>query len=197
MKREIMEGAEYSGGQKKAFDSIARQYYGKILSYCGYFLGGNRQAAEDCTQDIFIILYKRLDTLNNYEKIGGWLYKTAGNLVKQYAAAIRKEKKRRKSLPDFSGEGEFSCPLPESLRYEEPFDRLSDEEMEEKIRAGLEYIMGSLKKDEKEIWRIVFREKRPISDVALELFISPSAAKSRVARLRHKIMGLARCFFEK
>ncbi|MDR1931762.1 MAG: sigma-70 family RNA polymerase sigma factor [Spirochaetales bacterium] len=182
--------------RETAFSGIVRQYYGKILSYCGYFLGGNRPAAEDCAQDIFVILYNRMDTLNNYEKIGGWLYKTAGNLVKQYAAAIQKERKRLKSLTGFSDEGEFSHPLPESLRYEEDFDCLDDEETEEKIHAALEYVMGRLKKGEHTIWRIVFRERRPIADLAAELNLSPGAAKSRVARLRHKIMGLVRRFFE-
>ncbi|MDR1895120.1 MAG: sigma-70 family RNA polymerase sigma factor [Spirochaetales bacterium] len=184
------------GTPPEAFDRIVRQYYGKILSYCGYFLRGNRQAAEDCTQDIFIILYNRLGTLNNYEKIGGWLYKTAANLVRQYAAALRKEQKRIKRLSDFSEEGDSPRPLPESLRWEDILDRLGDEEREEKIRAGAEFILGRLKKEEREIWRIVFREKRPIRDVALELKLSPSAAKSRVARLRHKIRALVYRFFE-
>jgi RNA polymerase sigma-70 factor (ECF subfamily) len=192
-----MEPEKYSPEREAAFNDIVRQYYGKIRSYCDYFLGGNRQAAEDCTQDIFVILYKRMDTLNNYEKIGGWLYKTAGNLVKQYAAAIQKERKRLRSLANFSDQREFSHPLPESLGYEEPFDLLSDEEGEEKIRAGLEHVMSRLKKDELAVWRIVFREKRPIGDAASELNLSLSAAKSRVARLRHKIMGLVRQFFEK
>jgi RNA polymerase sigma-70 factor (ECF subfamily) len=182
--------------QEDAFNGIVRQYYGKILAYCAYFLGGDRQAAEDCTQDVFVVLYKRMGALNNYGKIGGWLYKTAGNLVKQYAEALRKERKRRAALPDFSGEGEFSPPLPERLRYEEPFGLPGGEETEEKIGAGLDYIMGRLKRDELEIWRIVFREKRPISEAASALNLSPSAAKSRVARLRHKIMALARQFFE-
>ncbi|MDR1901015.1 MAG: sigma-70 family RNA polymerase sigma factor [Treponema sp.] len=193
--REMLETPEYAAEQQDAFDCIVRQYYEKIRSYCGYFLGGNQQAAEDCTQDVFVVLYKRMSALHDYEKIGGWLYKTAGNLVKQYAATIQTERKRQTSLPDFSGE-DGSRPLPESLRYEEAFDLLSGEAMEEKIRAGTDYIMGSLKKDELAIWRIVFREKRPISAVASELNLSPSAAKSRVARLRHKIVGLVRQFLE-
>jgi hypothetical protein len=32
--------------------------------------------------------------LRDYDTIGGWLYKTAGNISKQYAASRRRERKK-------------------------------------------------------------------------------------------------------
>jgi hypothetical protein len=70
---------------------IARgRYYEKILKFCRYTLGGNMGYTEDCTRDIFLILYENMARLKDYDNIGGWLYKTTGNISKRYAAAPRK-----------------------------------------------------------------------------------------------------------
>jgi RNA polymerase sigma-70 factor (ECF subfamily) len=172
--------------QNEAFDAIVARYYEKILSFCSYFFGGNRTLAEDCTQDIFIVLYNSMDKLQDYDKIGGWLYKTAGNLTKQYAAALKKEHKHTMHLPDFSEIDEI---VPDALVYEEFFE--NSEDSEAKISSCTELIMKQLKEDELAVLRLSFGEKLSIQEVAEALHISGSAAKSRINRLRHKITGLA------
>jgi RNA polymerase sigma factor (sigma-70 family) len=169
----------------ETFNTIVKAYYEKILAYCSYFLKGNR--AEDCTQDIFLILYNSLYKLRDYEKIGPWLYKTAGNITKQYMAVQRKERKKIISLVE-EGTENFSAP-PEGLVYE---DTYGDPETEEaKIRSCTESIMGQLKEGELAVWTLAFRDKLSIRAVAAALAISESAAKSRINRLRHKILDLA------
>ena len=177
--------------QEAAFNGIVNRYYEKILKFCAYALGGNRNAAEDCTQDIFLILYENMGRLKDYDKIGGWLYKTAGNIVKQYAASLRKERKR------------FAVPSPafEPAGGEAPLDRIaaggikSEEEQiaEEKAlaRAAAEIGKRLTSKDE-QILRLAFREKHPLKEVSARLGISLSAAKSRASRLRQKLSALAR-----
>ncbi|WP_010254666.1 RNA polymerase sigma factor [Treponema primitia] len=169
----------------EAFNAIVKTYYEKILAYCSYFLKGNR--AEDCTQDIFLILYNNLHKLRDYEKIGSWLYKTAGNITKQYMAVQRRERQKTVSLPD-EGAEDLSA-LPENFLYE---DTSTDPEEEDaKIRSCTESIMGQLKKGELAVWTLAFRDKQSIRAVAAALDISESAAKSRINRLRHKILDLA------
>ncbi|MDR2434471.1 MAG: sigma-70 family RNA polymerase sigma factor [Treponema sp.] len=177
--------------QDAAFNGIVKRYYEKILKFCVYALGGKRNAAEDCTQDIFLILYENMGRLKDYDKIGGWLYKTAGNISKQYAASLRKERER------------FACPSPASGTGdgETPLDRIAagnsikgEEEQiaEEKAvaRAAAEIGKHLTSKDE-QILALAFREKHPLKEVAARLGISLSAAKSRVSRLRQKISALA------
>jgi RNA polymerase sigma-70 factor (ECF subfamily) len=183
---------ELSAEQEAAFTGIVTRYYERILKFCAYTLGGNRSAAEDCTQDIFLILYENMGRLGDYDKIGGWLYKTAGNISKQYAASLRKERAK------------FAAPSPafETGGGETPLDNIAaeyciktEEERiaeEDAITHAAAEIRKSLKPRDEQMLELAFRQKRPLKEVAARLNISLSAAKSRVSRLRQKVSALAR-----
>jgi RNA polymerase sigma-70 factor (ECF subfamily) len=177
--------------QDAAFNGIVNRYYEKILKFCVYMLGGNRSAAEDCAQDIFLILYENMARLKDYDKIGGWLYKTAGNISRQYAASLRKERKRFTApFPvSESGDGETlidTIAAVNSIRSEE--ERIAEEKA--LARAAAE-IGKRLKPGDEQILELAFRQKHPLKEVAARLNISLSAAKSRASRLRQKISALA------
>ena len=180
------------GDGDAVFDGIVRRYYERILKYCLYALGGNRSVAEDCAQDIFLILYERMGKLRDYDRIGGWLYKTAGNITKRYAAALRKE---RAALiaPRFAAFGDAGDGS--------PFDRIparamkTEEEQaaeEKAVDAAAAAILGRLKPDDGRVLEFAFRRKLPLKEVASLLGLGLSAVKSRVSRLRRKIDALAR-----
>ncbi|MDR2433556.1 MAG: sigma-70 family RNA polymerase sigma factor [Treponema sp.] len=186
------------GGTERdaAFNGIVKRYYEKILKFCIYALGGNRFSAEDCTQDIFLILYENMGHLKDYDNIGGWLYKTAGNISKQYAASLRKDRGRFAApLPGISEAGDGESP-PDALDTLAAGGRIKSEEeqiAEEKAasRAAAEIKRRLTAKDE-QILRLAFREKHPLKEVAARLGISLSAAKSRSSRLRQKVNALVR-----
>jgi RNA polymerase sigma-70 factor (ECF subfamily) len=178
--------------QDTAFNGIVTRYYEKILKFCVYALGGNRSAAEDCAQDIFLILYENMARLKDYDKIGGWLYKTAGHISKQYAASLRKERERFTAPFPVSETGDGEAPIDNIAAG----DRIKSEEeqiAEEKALARAAAEIGKrLGPKDKQILRLAFREKHPLKEVAARLGISLSAAKSRTSRLRQKISALAR-----
>jgi RNA polymerase sigma-70 factor (ECF subfamily) len=178
--------------QDAAFNGIVKQYYEKILKFCACALGGNRSAAGDCTQDIFLILYENMGRLKDYDRIGGWLYKTADHIAKQYAASLRKERKRFASpSPVFeAGGGEThldSIAARGNIKSEE--EQIAEEKAA--ARAAAEIRKRLTPKDE-QMLELAFREKHPLKEVAARLGISLSAAKSRASRLRQKISALAR-----
>ena len=172
------------------FNGVVMRYYKKILKFCWYALGGNNGAAEDCAQDVFLILYQNMAKLQDYDKIGGWLYKTASNKTKQYAALLRRERKHTVYYPLFSeNPGEN---IPAALVYAggEPDEkaRLAEEKA---IDAAFAAIAKQLKPADELILRLVFQERRPLKEAAALLNIGLSAAKSRVSRLRQRITALA------
>ncbi|MDR2370348.1 MAG: sigma-70 family RNA polymerase sigma factor [Treponema sp.] len=178
--------------QDAAFNGIVKRYYEKILKFCAYALGGDRSAAEDCTQDIFLILYENMGRLKDYDKIGGWLYKTAGNISRRYAASLWKERKRFASPSPVSETGDRETPLDRiaagsSIKSEE--EQIAGEEAA--ARAAAE-IRRRLTPGDEQILALAFREKHPLKEVAARLGISLSAAKSRVSRLRQKISAMAK-----
>lgn len=58
------------------FDDIYKEYYHIILNFC-YFKLNNRELAEDCTQEVFLALAKKMHTLRLDTNIAAWLYKAA------------------------------------------------------------------------------------------------------------------------
>jgi RNA polymerase sigma-70 factor (ECF subfamily) len=184
---------ELNAEQEAAFNGMVNRYYGKILKFCCYALGGDRSVAEDCAQDIFLVLYENMDKLRDYDKIGGWLYKTAGNISKQYAASRRRE--REKSAAPFAGfaaDEDGESPF-NSIAAENNIKSEEDQIAEEKaIERAAKAIKKFLKPKDEEILDLAFRQKQPLKDVAARLGISLSAAKSRTNRLRQKISALAR-----
>lgn len=66
------------------FDEIVNRYYSVILNYCKYKLSGSQTAAEDVTQEVFFILYRKRNRLKMGENIKLWLYRTADNEIKTY-----------------------------------------------------------------------------------------------------------------
>ncbi|MDR3146953.1 MAG: sigma-70 family RNA polymerase sigma factor, partial [Treponema sp.] len=179
---------EGGADQEAAFNGIVTRYYAKILKFCRYALGGNVGLAEDCTQDIFLILYENMARLKDYDNIGGWLYKTAANISKRYAATLRKERTRFAAATGASGEDETPVDsiIAKNIKGEE--ERIAEERAIARAAAGIE---RGLKPEDKEILELAFRQRRPLKEVAVRLNISLSAVKSRASRLRHKIGILA------
>jgi RNA polymerase sigma-70 factor (ECF subfamily) len=174
-----------------AFTGIVNRYYEKIFKFCCYALGGNTSFAEDCTQDIFLVLYERMGRLKDYDKIGGWLYKTADHISKQYAASMRRERKTFAASfgnpKDGGAEAPVDSVVAENITSEE--ERIAEEKAID--RADCE-IRKRLKPFDERVLELAFREKHPLKEVAARLNISLSAAKSRTSRLRHRIGALAR-----
>jgi RNA polymerase sigma-70 factor (ECF subfamily) len=177
-------------GRDAAFNGIVKGYYERILKFCLFALGGNLSAAEDCTQDVFLILYENMAGLKDYDKIGGWLYKTADNISKRYAAALRKERAKFAAPfahPEDGGETPVDRIIAKPLRTEA--ERIT----EEKAAARAAAVIGKrLRPRDKQILELAFRQKKPLKEAAALLGISLSAAKSRASRLRQKIGALAR-----
>ena len=78
----------------KLFDGLVQKHYDNIHKFCYYRLQQDKYLAEDCAQEVFIILYNSMDKLYDLEKIDGWLYKTTDHLVKRAKVNAAKEKKK-------------------------------------------------------------------------------------------------------
>ena len=63
---------------------IYREYYETVFRYCRVRLNGDLHAAQDCTQEVFLVLQKKIHKLVNMESILPWLYATADREIKNY-----------------------------------------------------------------------------------------------------------------
>ncbi len=67
-------------GDAAAFAALVRMHQGTVFSI-GYRMLGRRDVAEDLAQDVFLQLYRKLDSIESLEHLGFWLRRVAANLA--------------------------------------------------------------------------------------------------------------------
>jgi RNA polymerase sigma-70 factor, ECF subfamily len=78
-------------GDQAAWESIVRIYRRKVFNVAYKFVGRHDQA-EDLTQDVFLKLYKSLDTFDRRANFQTWLISVSRNLCIDHYRAVRKER---------------------------------------------------------------------------------------------------------
>ena len=69
---------------KEPVEHLIESYYKDIFNYCHNRLYGDFHAAEDCTQEVMLVLYKKVNNLDMSKDIRPWLYSVADKEIKTY-----------------------------------------------------------------------------------------------------------------
>src|SRR6478735_1533936 len=78
-------------GDQAAWELIVRQYRRKVFNTAYKFVGRHEQA-EDLTQDIFLKIFKSLDTFDSRANFQTWLISISRNLCIDHYRSVRKER---------------------------------------------------------------------------------------------------------
>lgn len=159
-------------GNAEAFAPLVERYSRPIFALVVGIVG-QREEAEELTQDIFLKAYTKLSTFNHRSTFSTWLYRIACNTA---LTAVR-SKGRRFALFDFS-RAERLPDLPD----EEELTALS-EAQEEALRAALD----RLAPDERALIQLHYYENRPLSECGEILSLTESNTKVRLHRIRKKL----------
>jgi RNA polymerase sigma-70 factor, ECF subfamily len=76
-------------GQEGVFSHIYERYYSRAFRLA-YGMTGNREAAEDLTQEIFIRVYQKISLYSHQASFSTWFFRVAINICLKY----RKREKR-------------------------------------------------------------------------------------------------------
>lgn len=174
----------------KLFDDLVQRHYNSIYRFCYYRLARDQFAAEDCTQEVFIVLYKNMDRLENLEKIDGWLYKTADHLTKRAYLKTAREKKKVEYIDTDDAHSPYH-----TMIYEERYDIVEAVQIDGK--KCLKEVFENLTDMDVKIWDLYYRKRKSLREVSEALNLSESAVKSRVSRLKQKIIALTHEIFER
>src|SRR3954467_1983902 len=79
------------GGDQLAWEAIVRQYRRKVFNVAFKFVGKHDEA-EDLTQDIFLKIFKSLDTFDRRANFQTWLISVSRNLCIDHYRSVRKER---------------------------------------------------------------------------------------------------------
>lgn len=102
---------------EKIIELIYREYYETVFRYCRVRLNGDLHAAQDCTQEVFLVLHKKLKKLVDLESILPWLYQTADHEIKNY-------RRKYPAMIDIDEIADLAAPQQE----DSPLDILDEEE---------------------------------------------------------------------
>ena len=105
-------------GDQAAWEVIVRTYRRKVFNIAYKFVGRHDQA-EDLTQDVFLKLYKSLDTFDRRANFQTWLISVSRNLCIDHYRSVRKERETINREVDPSDLAPVSTDTPADRRIEQ------------------------------------------------------------------------------
>lgn len=144
--------------------NIIDLYYKEIFNYCYLRLNYNKQDAEECTQETFVIFLIKWKSLSNTDNIRAWLYRTSDNVMKNYNKKTNRHKNEIKLSEIIENNNEFG--------YDDTgaFELLSDLTIEEQ-QLIIEYYL----------------DKETANELAKKYKVSESAIFMRIHRIKEKL----------
>src|ERR1700691_1385718 len=105
--------AAAAGGDMAAFERLYRQFSPRVYGLC-LRLTGQREAAEDCTQEAFVAAWRALPGFEGRSRFSTWLHRIAVNTVLARRRGLRVEYEVAESasgLPEVADPGSEGPPL--------------------------------------------------------------------------------------
>lgn len=141
------------------FDEQYRRHAKKLIG-TAYRILGNREAAEDVVQNVFLVMLAQQETVSRLDQPSFWIYKTLRN-------QIGNEMKRQKYR--------------QAERLDEALDIASYDECFPDLRSQLP---PGLSEADQEILSLCYEEQLSYAEIAERLGISALAAGARLSRAR-------------
>jgi RNA polymerase sigma-70 factor, ECF subfamily len=175
------------GGDAAAWEEIVQRYHRRIYNVC-YRFAGDSDNAQDLTQEVFIKMYR---TLNTYDAGKGafmtWVTTITRNLLVDH---FRKSKGDRitDSLDSTSSEHEDAQPLGEQIADRSlPADaQVQGREMREMVHQALQKLSPELRE------AVILRDLQDMDyrEIATALKVPEGTVKSRINRGRAELARL-------
>jgi len=174
-------------GDARAWEEIVQRYHRRIYNIC-YRFAGSSDDAQDLTQEVFIKMYR---TLESYDVGRGafmtWVTTMTRNLLVDH---FRKTKQDRvtDSLDAGSSEHEDSMPLSDHIqdRSQPPDARVESRETGETVHRALQRLSPELRE------AVILRDLQDLDyrEIAAVLKVPEGTVKSRINRGRAELARL-------
>jgi len=168
-------------GDQAAWEQIVRLHWRKVFNVAYQFVGSHEQA-EDLAQDIFLKVFRSLDTFDRRANFQTWLISVSRNLCIDHYRSVRKERQtidRDVAAEDLAPASSTASPLavlenrdlaallrqalqtlPQSLRMAVPLrdiQELSYLEIAERLRLPEGTVKSRINRGRKELARLILR----------------------------------------
>ncbi len=162
-------------GDQVAWERIVRLHWRRVFNVAYKFVGKHDEA-EDLTQDIFLKIFKSLDTFDRRANFQTWLISVSRNLCIDHYRSVRKERQTIDRDVD-ANELTPAAPEPGPIAALEQRDRVT------LLRDALAVLPESLRT------AVVMRDIQELSyqDIAARLHLPEGTVKSRINRGRTEL----------
>jgi RNA polymerase sigma-70 factor (ECF subfamily) len=171
---------EFQKGSKASLEGLMHKYYPRLLNFTYRFLG-NREAAEDITQEVFVRVYKSASCYRPQAKFQTWVFTIARNLSLN---ELRRNKKGGVSLEEtFSSEdGELKRQVADP-RGQDPGQELLQGEKTAAVKAAINDL------PENQRMAVILRRYEEFSyeEIARAMRVSVQAVKSLLSRAKENL----------
>ena len=162
-------------GDQAAWDLIVRQYWRKVFNVAYKFVGKHDEA-EDLAQDIFLKIFKSLDTFDSRANFQTWLTSVSRNLCIDHYRSVRKERETIDRDVDTNE-------LAPAAREPGPIAALEQADRVALLRKALAALPATLRK------AVLMRDIQELSyqEIADKLRLPEGTVKSRINRGRTEL----------
>jgi RNA polymerase sigma-70 factor, ECF subfamily len=162
-------------GDQNAWEQIVRQYWRKVFNVAYKFVGKHDEA-EDLAQDIFLKIFKSLNTFDRRANFQTWLISVSRNLCIDHYRSVRKE---RETIDRDVDANELS-PVSADMG---PFAALEQRDRVLLLRRALSTLPDTLRT------AVVLRDLQELSyqEIADRLRLPEGTVKSRINRGRNEL----------
>ncbi|HRR25701.1 MAG TPA: sigma-70 family RNA polymerase sigma factor [Acidobacteriota bacterium] len=173
-------------GDPHAWESLVRNYSGKLLNMAYRYLG-SYPVAEEVTQDVFVKIYQNLGNFNPRSgSFQNWVMRVGRNLIIDYYRAHKREK-------SVAGSDELEAlDFGPNHQQPTPFENVDRQEQIALVRRGLSRLSLELRE------AVILRDLQGYSyqEIAELLQIPEGTVKSRINRGRIELARVLRCLRE-
>ena len=158
------------------FIGLCKEYHKKVFKYV-YYSTGNDEDAKDITQEVFTLVYEKINDLQYHENIGGFIFQTAKYKVSNY-----KRKSYTKNSKEISN---YIGTKGQSLDTYTQMKANYDEDINELIYV--DDVIRQLPKDKQLLYRLYYINKKSYKEIAKELGRNEASLRMAYVRLRREI----------
>lgn len=166
---------------ERAFEEMVRLYQHRVYNLV-YRMLGSQEEAEDVAQEVFVTVFKAIDSFRGEAKFSTWLYRIATNHCKNRMKYLGRRFHKATSELDEAAERELQDAQPSALRphVDGPDAVLEGIELERTVQAGI----AELEEDHRVL--VILRDVEELSyeEIASVTGLELGTVKSRLHRAR-------------
>ena len=164
-------------GDENAFATLIQKYQRQVHAHALRKIG-DFQIAEDITQETFLRVYQKLETLNNPAQFSTWLHAIVNHLC---IAWFRRNRLKTKSLQ------EIHISEIQGEAYSRYVATEHAKTTAETQRALVKKLLGQLKENDREVITLHYFEEMTSSEIGEVLGVPENTVKSRLHRARQRL----------